>query len=1341
MSIAGTVLRLALISVLCIALFQSTEGAILTVDHDGSETYLTIQDAIDNATDGDVIQVHNGTYYDPFEVDTEGITIEGGVTGNVIIDGQMAYDMGRVLSDRVTLMELEFTRADDGVRVLAVNDVTIRNCTFSDNEIGIFARNCSRLGIYDSDFDGHYYGIRQQGCVNSIMKGLILTNTTDVAISLFDAQVATIDRSVDRETIINGTYDGIIVDSGHNFLINCSIKGSRDRGFLMYDAVIAEINVVIEKASGNGIEIDSVHDLSVNGSVDNCTGIGISLYEVLNSIIDIDIINNTGNGFYIYKSESITVSGSVGSGGRCFDIRDSSDIGINWLTVRSRDMEDHVAGIFLWNGSNVIADNIKFEGMGTALWLDEYSNITVTNLSADETCQNISYRAEGSSHIVLFNPEHPNWTYHDTEVTGDSWISIKNTIDLEVLMVNEPVPKADVEVENSEGVFYETQAFGGWDNRTDDIGRVYSLTLPYLFIRHYGAISNVTRVHIMNGSKEYQKNINPSATGLVTLVLNSPPEIHGDIHNQLPIRSNKRVHFTAYYQDENEDEPSKHNVVIDNDVHQMTPNGTLGDYDRYSFNITLDRGDHWYRFEFRDDHTFVSTENVNFTVSNTRPELATYDVDEDLPYWVFEVRYRDYEGDPAVDVRLIIDDANYTMNRSESSPNWEQGVWYNVSVPLENGLHSYHFKLFDGTDWSYPGYTYTINVYEHRPSLSNLTITPASGDSSERYRFQVVYSHDIDKYPNNDFEGNLTLFVDNRTYSMRTRSSGTPSSGITYYDWLYLKEGEHEFQVKASDGTFTVFSEIGNITVVNSAPRIVRFDVDPPHYHETSYWVDIDINDRDKDPLQSLTLEIDGIRFGLNDSDETSLWDIVSNSRGSIDDGDIRFWFPWNFTWGTHYYRIDVSDGTLNSSLVGEFTRSSKPSILVHHYPVFSDNSTPTVFICNYSDEDNGRPENITIQFNGSSSGINVTLGPFPLEEVDRNDEDTWDGKSYGFLHRFDPGTYTYNVWASDGNITKVSSLDNFAVVKADYPILRKPSISPINGSTGTVFTVSINYSHRYGSPPDQLFVRIDGVDYDMDNYHGLDHWRGMTYYAEVTFPYSSDFNISIVGITDDVTSVKTIDRINISVYDPPPPSEDKGDWIDLPSAFILSVSSLLLAILFITVYEGYTRHRTRWKQAERSVYRLTTAMITMRRKGVVFDRRPIMKAKILFKEEKYPEAEKAAQTGMSDLRVVWNEFLEARDSIDYIEENRGIIPGEHSEDVEKRINVAKKAFMEGKYAVAIKKAHGIRVRIARALKEKGTSTMPVEVSALNDDEIKLAEMPYGDDIEDDIEDFDGLGL
>ena len=79
-----TALLILSVVVMGVAFTGGAAAESITVDDDGSGDYDTIQDAVDNASSGDTIEVSAGTYDESVTIDVKNLTIEGPNAG---IDG------------------------------------------------------------------------------------------------------------------------------------------------------------------------------------------------------------------------------------------------------------------------------------------------------------------------------------------------------------------------------------------------------------------------------------------------------------------------------------------------------------------------------------------------------------------------------------------------------------------------------------------------------------------------------------------------------------------------------------------------------------------------------------------------------------------------------------------------------------------------------------------------------------------------------------------------------------------------------------------------------------------------------------------------------------------------------------------------------------------------------------------------------------------------------------------------------------------------------------------------------------------------------------------------------
>lgn len=134
----------------------------------------TIQEAIDNATEGDTILIANGTYYEDLIVNKT-LSIKGNSTSGVRIMGSGEGPVITIISSWVNLTGVTVTGAatdpgDDGILIDEVDHCIISDVRINGSNIGINLEdadhcsiiNCSlvdnNIGIYSSNGDDNEYG-------------------------------------------------------------------------------------------------------------------------------------------------------------------------------------------------------------------------------------------------------------------------------------------------------------------------------------------------------------------------------------------------------------------------------------------------------------------------------------------------------------------------------------------------------------------------------------------------------------------------------------------------------------------------------------------------------------------------------------------------------------------------------------------------------------------------------------------------------------------------------------------------------------------------------------------------------------------------------------------------------------------------------------------------------------------------------------------------------------------------------------------------------------------------------------------------------------------------------
>lgn len=133
-------------------------GNTIYVYADGSGDYPTIQQAIDNASDGDVIFLGDGIYRENILVN-KSVDIVGESRG-AVING--SGNVVNVTADGVNISWLTVRNGSNGI-IVSSNNTMIFNCNISNNDIGINITGSSGSKVYHNNFINNVWNARDDG--------------------------------------------------------------------------------------------------------------------------------------------------------------------------------------------------------------------------------------------------------------------------------------------------------------------------------------------------------------------------------------------------------------------------------------------------------------------------------------------------------------------------------------------------------------------------------------------------------------------------------------------------------------------------------------------------------------------------------------------------------------------------------------------------------------------------------------------------------------------------------------------------------------------------------------------------------------------------------------------------------------------------------------------------------------------------------------------------------------------------------------------------------------------------------------------------------------------------
>jgi parallel beta-helix repeat protein len=160
----------------------------ITVDSDGGADYICIQDAINNSSDGDIICVKNGVYYENIVIN-KSLTLVGETYHSTIIDGQRKDNVVEIIADEVNFCTISITNSSiDGAGIYVCSNLSsVRFCSVFNNNKGIFLQTSSENRIHANNVNNNTCSIYLYNSdKNEIFYNIFMDNT--IPISFLNSQ-------------------------------------------------------------------------------------------------------------------------------------------------------------------------------------------------------------------------------------------------------------------------------------------------------------------------------------------------------------------------------------------------------------------------------------------------------------------------------------------------------------------------------------------------------------------------------------------------------------------------------------------------------------------------------------------------------------------------------------------------------------------------------------------------------------------------------------------------------------------------------------------------------------------------------------------------------------------------------------------------------------------------------------------------------------------------------------------------------------------------------------------------------------------------------------------------
>ena len=394
--IIGIISSLVWFIFLLIVVADSGQGRTITVDDDGGEDHLSIQDAIDAANNGDIIRVFAGTYYESIVVN-KSVSLVGNGSKVTTIAGGGNFEMVNIYADWVNMSGFRmsnesFNKSYSGIYLDSdYNHIFNNNCsnntfgiTISDSNNSVVANNtCS------SNTEGGIVLDYSSNC--TITNNSCLNNWYGIRISFHSS-----DNTI-TNNICSYNNDAISIASSDNFSLISNICSNNVFGIRLTDSNYGTIlKNTCSFNSANGIYLITSNDCTIiNNACSNNNNSGINLRDSSECIL----MNNTmnENGIIIFgnlenwNTHTFDMTNTV-NGKPVHYYRNVKGFTVpagagqvilancTWINVENQNCSNGSVGILVGYSSNIsFSNNICSSNIAEGIFLWDSNDCTITS--------------------------------------------------------------------------------------------------------------------------------------------------------------------------------------------------------------------------------------------------------------------------------------------------------------------------------------------------------------------------------------------------------------------------------------------------------------------------------------------------------------------------------------------------------------------------------------------------------------------------------------------------------------------------------------------------------------------------------------------------------------------------------------------------------------------------------------------------------------------------------------------------------------------------------------------------------------------------------------------------
>lgn len=340
------------------------------------ETYASIQEAVDAASDGDTIIVRDGIYIENVDVNKRLIIQSENGADSTKVQAAISHDhVFDVAANYVTLRGFTVVGATGSSKAGVYLAPGSDKCKIKSNNIGYDSSNRNKIGIYLNDGSNNEvshnniqynkgYGIYLcSSCNNEVYINIISQNNDGISLS----------DSSHSNAILNNTISGVVGDGIHVESSDNNNISDNDVSDSASGSGITLCNALENVVSNNAVSSNSCHGISLEGASDNNLHSNKTSCNIESGIALDDSFGNTISSNAVWENASgISLDGS-------------SDNNVLFMNEVS---------------SNACGISLKISS-GNAIYLNNFENNTSANVASVD------------SDNAWETPESINYDFHD----------------------------------------------------------------------------------------------------------------------------------------------------------------------------------------------------------------------------------------------------------------------------------------------------------------------------------------------------------------------------------------------------------------------------------------------------------------------------------------------------------------------------------------------------------------------------------------------------------------------------------------------------------------------------------------------------------------------------------------------------------------------------------------------------------------------------------------------------------------------------------------------------------------------------------------------------------------